>query len=364
MKLNVMGNVFSQTGFSVHTRFLAEALQDSGYDVAIESPKHPNWEMLCPDKMFKMLNKNYQREPTIMITSPDYYRLKWADNPEKLIGFCIWEGDTVPKSWTRNLELCDQIWVPSEHVKNAIMHSLSSEEVEELAIVEKMFVVPHGVDLKQFYPKKVERDDRFTFVAVKGWAEGLNDRGGLQYLIRAFVDEFQEGEAVKLMVKVNAVYGGSEELVGSWLKQAGIEKLPSNVELVFKDIPYSELIDTYNKGDVFVCSTRGEAFNLVGLEAMACGLPTLQTGFGGQLDYMTPGNSWYIDCKLEEVTHNKLLEGIKWATPDHEDLRVKLRYCFEHQDEVKQKGIQALKDVQEWSWNNSAVKAKQALDKL
>jgi len=348
MKLNVMGNVFNQTGYAVHTRFLAEGLQEVGYDVAIESPKHDGWEGMCPDKIFKMLSKNYQREPTIMIATPDYYEIKWADNPEKLIGFVVWEGDVIPNYWFNHFDICDQLWVPSIHVYEAIRNTFDINNIPPVHIV------PHGVDTTLFYPKVVKRDERFTFLAVKGWADGLNDRGGNQYLIKAFVEEFKEDEAVKLLVKINGAYGGSPAHVAAWLDEMGIKKLPDNVELVFDDIPFKELIDLYNKADLFVCPTRGEAFNFPGLEAMACMIPTLQTEFGGQTDYMTETNSWYIKYKLEEVTHNPMLEGVKWATPNHEDLKLKLRYCFENQDMVKKKGNQALMDSALWTWRMSA----------
>lgn len=356
MRLNITGNVFSQTGYAVHTRFLAEALQDIGYDVAVESPKHQGWETMCPDKLFKMLQKQYQRETTIMIATPDYYPIKWSDNPKHLIGFVVWESDRVPKSWLKNLQLCSQIWVPSKHVYDALINTFGVDSLPPV------YIVPHGVNTDEFYPVLAERDERFTFLGVKGWAEGINDRGGLQYLIKAFVDEFKEDEPVKLLVKINCAYGANEAIIEDWIRQMGIEALPSNVELIFDNIPYHELKQLYCKADVFVCSTRGEAFNLPGVEAMACGIPTMQTNFGGQLDYMHDGNSWVIRHKLKEPIHNLLFEGSNWATPDIEDLRKGLRYCFEHKQEVKDKGKIALVDSKCWTWKNSALKAKQALD--
>ena len=224
-------------------------------------------------------------------------------------------------------------------------------------------IIPHGVDYKLFYPKKVERDERFTFISVKGWAEGIHDRGGLQYLFKAFVEEFKEDEQVKLLVKVNLFYGGSEAHVEAWLKEMGIEKLPSNVEIVYDNLKFNELVDFYNKGDVFVSPTRGEAFGLNYVEAMACGKPVIATNFGGQTDFIDETVGWLIEYKLEEVIHNPAYEGIKWATPDIKHLKETLRYCFEHQKEIKIKGENALKKiVGEYTWKHTAEKAKKALE--
>jgi len=87
---------------------------------------------------------------------------------------------------------------------------------------------------------------------------------------------------------------------------------------------------------------------------MACGKPTIQPDFGGQTDYMNEGNSWMVPTTKIKANDGHMYEEIMWGMPDIKILREKLRYCFEHRDQVKKKGDQALKDAQEWSWDNSA----------
>jgi hypothetical protein len=52
-----------------------------------------------------------------------------------------------------------------------------------------------------------------------------------------------------------------------------------------------------------------------------------------------------------------MYEEVKWAKPDLNKLRKQMRYCFENQEEVKQKGTQANLDANKWTWRNSAKMA-------
>lgn len=358
MKVNIVGSIFSQTGYSTHTRFLAEALEDAGFEIGIECERPQGWEFGCPDKLFKMLARNHTRETTIMISTPPYYDFKWADGPKHLIGFVIWEGDCTPKFWLKHLQKCDQLWVPSRHVMNALVNTFKKEDLPPI------FVVPHGVDHAYFYPAKTQEDRPFTFILNKGWSEGMEDRGGVQYVLQAFIREFSSLEDlknVKLLAKINTSYKPISPAMTSVLSLLNIPALPSNIELIDENMPFKDLVRIYQRADCFVCPTRAEAFNLPGLESMACRLPTIQTGFGGQVDYMNDENSWMIEYDLTLVTHNRLYEGVKWATPRIDDLKAKMRYAVEHPEEIKKKGEQALKDSFEWSWKNSAMKAAKAL---
>ena len=50
---------------------------------------------------------------------------------------------------------------------------------------EKIFIIPHGVNFDEF--KIIENENKpFTFLFNKGWRGGTEDRGGFQYLLKAF----------------------------------------------------------------------------------------------------------------------------------------------------------------------------------
>ena len=356
MKINIIGDIFSQIGYSTHTRFLSESLLDSGHEVSIDCNKPYGWEVGCPDKLFKMFTNDFSSETNIAITNPLYYDYVWSDGVKNLIGFVVWEGDKVPNYWLSHLNKCNQLWVPSNHTKQALLNTFKEEEIPQI------FIVPHGVDLNNFFPKPELKNDEFTFVCVKGWRGGMEDRGGVQYLLKAFNEEFKDEENVKLILKLNSSYKIDD--LNSEISKIGIDKLNKNVIIIDNNIGYSELSNIYNQGDVFVCPTRSEGFNLPGIEAMACGLPTIQTGYGGQTDYMNDKNSKTVDYILEDVKHDLAYEGVKWATPDTIQLKHLMRWCVNNPDKVKSMGEEALKTSRNWTWNNSARKANKALSIL
>jgi len=215
--------------------------------------------------------------------------------------------------------------------------------------------------------------DRFVFIANKGLVDPINDRGGLQYLFKAFKQEFREDEPVELIAKINCAYWPAEiqrdqglrtQHLSNIMNQIGIEKKGREIKIIFTDIPSEMLSDFYNEGDVFISTTRCDGFNIPGIEAMACGLPNIQTNFGGQLDYMDQDNSWYIECAIEEVKHDLQYEGVGWATPLISEIRTQMRYVFENQEEVKKKSEQALLTSKRFTWEETGKKADQFLKEL
>lgn len=195
----------------------------------------------------------------------------------------------------------------------------------------------------------------FVFLVQKGWRGTNWDRGGVQYCLLAFAEEFSKDENVRLIVKLNPAYIDLPTL-NTAMAQLNLPKDRPEIQISLENIPFDTLHKIYNDGDVFICATRAESFNLPGLEAMACGLPTVQTDFGGQTDYMTDKNSLFINYKLETVTDDMMYEEVKWATPDIEDIKKQMRWCFDNQDKVKQMRLVALEDSKKWSWENSAKK--------
>ena len=63
----------------------------------------------------------------------------------------------------------------------------------------------------------------------------------------------------------------------------------------------------YNIADVFAMPSRKEAFGLVGVEALACGLPVVSTKAGGMKDYVTPTVGNLVEVENEKELAKALL---------------------------------------------------------
>lgn len=362
-KVNIIGDPLGSSGYSIHTRELGLALYKAGFQVSFEFNRPQNWEQ-TPDGLFQLLFNNFSNETNIFIGLPPWWGVKLSERPKHFIGFLIWESDIIPESWVSicNDKRVDQIWVPSEHSKNACIKSGVSED--------KIFVISHGVDVSLFNPDKPGKmlDERFTFLYCKGWASGKNDRGGFTELLTAFLEEFKPDEPVRLFAKLNTVYNPPGWNLNVEFEKAGVlprlMKSESQVGIMLDNIPYNELPHFYNSGDVFVCPTKGESFGLTIAEAMACGKSTISTNWGGQLDFINETNSWLIPYDLIPATGGIFYEGQQWAMPKHEELKKLLRYAYDHKDEVKFKGKKALENIQQFTWEKTTEKARNALMRL
>ena len=195
----------------------------------------------------------------------------------------------------------------------------------------------------------------FVFLVQKGWRGTMWDRGGVQFCLLAFAQEFSKNENVKMIVKLNPAYI-NPEIIGQSIQQLNLPEDRAQININCDAVPFDKLPLLYNQADCFVCATRAEAFNLPGMEAMACGLPTIQTNFGGQTDYMTIENSKIINYDLEEVKEDIMYEEAKWATPKIESIRENLRWAFNNQDKIKEMGKLAEEDSKNWTWDKSAEK--------
>jgi len=103
--------------------------------------------------------------------------------------------------------------------------------------------------------------------------------------------------------------------------------------------------------DAFVLSTRGEGLGLPILQSMACGIPTITTGWGAQAQFVNNDNGWLIDytkVNVSRMPHSPAYEfNQKWAEPNKDHLRSLMREAFENRDKVKEKGKAARKAVED-----------------
>jgi len=353
MVISVIGTLFGSSGYASHTRSLAEALNKvTPCKIITQLP--PNFERDVSDAELEMIKRDEDFKINLIITHPIY----WVHNAyaETNYAYLIWEGSHIPK-WileeAKN-EKITKILVASNHTLKAVENSTTDQ-----AILSKIILTPHGVKASflgrsSSNAERVDNlpllaQDAFKFLANKG-LRNLEDRGGLQYLIKAYLEEFNPDEKVELVLKLNGAYG-IPNLMEMFPALKG--KTPK-VSLITDHLTDEQLRELYNQCDVFVSPTRAEAFNLPCAEAMSQGLPVITSNFGGQTDYVTNSNGFLVSGKLKEVEHELEYEGVKWLTPDIQELRRALRDAFENQEQWKLLGKQAQIDIKEYTWDRTA----------
>ena len=383
--INLIGQMFGTSGYASHYRKLANELNKLT-DCKIITNLQPGFERQVNDQELEMIKREQDYDINIVVTHPLHWRANLS--AKRNFVYLIWEGDKVPK-WI--LEECrnekiEKIICPSEHTKQALLNTLKelmtpkftpvlkaiivtedymNREKIEKYINDKLVVIPHGYNKEDFYSqqaakglgvkspvvKKATPADTFKFLANKG-LRNLEDRGGLQYLINAYLSEFTESNNVELILKINPAYGVPNLLkMFPNIKKNGVPK----ITFIPQEYTIKQLNDLYNSCDVFVSPTRAEAFNIPCLESLACGKPVISTTFGGQTDFIKENhNGWLIDGKLTQVTHETEYEETSWLTPNMEDLKKMLRMCYTNQDIVEEVSKNCIKSIEHLTWKNCA----------
>ncbi|CAK0876407.1 unnamed protein product, partial [Prorocentrum cordatum] len=242
----------------------------------------------------------------------------------------------------------DAVWVPSKF--NVETFSRSGVDARLLR------VLPEAVDPRRFNcsagsppararsppplfgARRLDRfvaagggPDTFTFLSVFKWEERKNWRTLLKTFWRTFPHRStqvvqENGQAVdvnvRLLIKTQSLQWstGPDEDIARLTEELGVDAEEAEFRMLMtrKPLPASLLPGLYRAADAFVLPSHGEGWGLPLMEAMASGLPTIGTGWGGSTEFMHAGNSVLLGYELVDVPHGDSDEGQwpMWADPD------------------------------------------------
>ncbi|MCU1462940.1 MAG: Family 2 glycosyl transferase [Acidimicrobiales bacterium] len=260
---------------------------------------------------------------------------------DRVVAYTMWESTEVPDETIEDLNRASTlVCVPCAQ---------NVEMFRESGLRVPIAVLPHGVDTKRF--PLIERPARETFTF--GTFGDLTVRKGYDVLLKAFINEFRHEDDVRLMFKS---VGFVPDLVSN----------DPRISMANGRADDDEIVGFLSHLDAFVLPSRGEGFGLCGIEAMATGLPTVATNWGGPADYLDPVDSLPLSCRLVRVdgawAHQTQFFG-QWAEPDVEHLQALMRWLYEHPAEAADMGRRAsLRVHTEWTWQRAARRLVNLLD--
>lgn len=262
----------------------------------------------------------------------------------------------------------DAVWVPSAASEKAFQTS-GVEEAKMKVLHEpldtELFVCrdpASGETRQETHFGSTELDNflsrrprsSFVFLSAFKWEPRKNWESLLENFVKAFPsfytpvttpDGQQVNVSVRLLIKTQTLSWSTDPAqdVPYFLKSLGIDDPIMEGRLLVTDITLktSDLPLLYKAADGFVLPSHGEGWGLPLIEAMASGLPTIGTGWGGQTDFMNDQNSWPIDYELVDSP----TPPMRWAEPKAAELRKAMFEVVAGGPEVEDRTARACQEV-------------------
>lgn len=364
MELEWWAPVRGQSGWEVLSRGLLCALDKLGVGIKLNAKDDWNMERCLIDNedasRLRRMIRNRARRPIAQVfhqwIAPTEFAGIRSDVPSRFV-YSLFETDSCPTPWVDSFQRAKaDVWVFSDFNK----------QTYERSGVERVKVMPFGVDCDRFNPSVepmlIKNRKGFAFITNGDFTERKNFEG----LIEAYVTEFTGSEDVSLIIKAH--YGGFvrryrtdvERRFKDIVKRFNATN-PPQILLLGDKLPENELPRFYRGGDCFVLASRGEGLGLPYAEALASGVPVIAAKFGGQMQFLNEDNSYLVDCDVKQIDDMEYIRkslwslNHKWAHPNIDQLRKRMRFAFEFRDTVKQKGMAGRALMETMTWQKAAL---------
>ena len=250
----------------------------------------------------------------------------------------------LPDGWARRCNAMDEVWVPSAFDRDSFLES----GVEE----ERLHIVPTGVDTQIFRPglRPLEIPCRrgFQFLSLTD----LEPRRGTDVLLRAYLEEFQSGEDVALVLAISegrhGIRNAEAEIAYFIETQVGM-RLEDTAQVILVETPSSESerARLYASADAFVAPVRASVWGRTVMESQAAGLPVIATGWGGHLEFLNDDNAFLVSAKelVAVSSEEELYAGSRWVEPSAKELREDLRRVVSDRQETRRRALRGREDT-------------------
>ena len=346
--------IWDYSGYADEGRCIAKSLSQTDRLITLESIPWSN--AICDVQtddaaLFKTMERAKRAFSNITITNC----IPTLALPDRCASLNIlrttFEADRIPEHWLPHLQPFDEVWVISNHNRDAFIRSGVAPE--------KIRVVPSFLDTNRYCPNgpKIGLDskfnDRFVFLSVLDWQL----RKGWDLLLRAYCEAFTVDDDCGLILKISRSHGIAMSDVISQAEEViyGLgESLQKRFDIEIIDDPYTseQMCQLYRAVDAFVLPSRGEGWGRPYMEAMATGLPVIGTAASGNIDFMNQNNSVLISAQSVPVPGKAVYEinvyaGCNWFEPDLLELGQAMLVIKNDPEHRKRISANAMNDIVE-----------------
>jgi len=341
MGVNVLGYLTAELGVGEGARANVKCLKSANIKFSLLNiDSHANSRKLDPS--FSEFSEHNPYPINLIHVNADMFSRVYMEKGTNTfkdkynIGFWTWELSDFPEEWFESFRFCDEIWVPSNFVLEAI------SKKSPIPVLK----IPHAVMLngtkdasRSYFGFK---DNEFIFLFIFDFFSYFERKNPLT-IIKAFRQAFPASENVRLVIKCsNSSY---DPPALNRLKEAA---RGLNIDIIDRYLYRDEVNSLISLCDSYVSLHRSEGFGLTMAEAMYLGKPVIATGFSGNTDFMNMSNSYLVKYRLIAIDKDvgPYKSGCLWADPDIEHAVETMRYVFNNKSESKKIGKIASVDIQ------------------
>jgi glycosyltransferase involved in cell wall biosynthesis/SAM-dependent methyltransferase len=260
---------------------------------------------------------------------PDFFVDRYS------IGLWWWEVNEFPDRFSKAFDHVDEVWVGSHFVADAI------SAVSPIPVV-KMTMPVSMPQIEEFGRRDLDLPENFLFLFVFDYHSVFERKNPLA-VVEAFKRAFPEGSGVSLVLKsINSEHHAEEH--ERLLKATNDHK---DVHVIDRYVTPAEKNAMFAACDSYVSLHRSEGFGNTLAEAMYLGKPVIATGYSGNMEFMTPHNSYPVAYKLRPVGEDAgpYPATGEWAEPDVAHAADLMRRVFENPREAAERGRRAAEDL-------------------
>jgi len=252
------------------------------------------------------------------------------------IGVWFWEIEDFPSTLHGAFEYVDEVWVATEYMRSALL-KVASKPVYRF----RLPIVTRNVD--DDVPKSaLGLAVGFNFLFSFDFLSVMQRKNPIG-LINAFKRAFKPDEGPTLVIKT--INGDQRVLDLERVRFAA----GGRSDIVVKEgyLSASEKNAMMAHCDCYVSLHRSEGFGLTMAEAMALGKPVIATGYSGNMEFMTPANSYL--CPFEYCSigpgASPYPPNSRWAEPDIDKAAELMRHVYANRSEAADFGTRAAQDI-------------------
>jgi glycosyltransferase involved in cell wall biosynthesis len=314
--MNIVGFLTADLGIGESARCMVRAADAAGIPVSLVPLK-----LNCRNRMgdltyAKRLQDDNPYDVNVIHVDPpvardiDHHHGKEFRKDKFNIGYFAWELPEFPDAWMSSLDYFDEIWCPSDFVRESIAikapfpvltmpHSIGFERpTAGMAALRARFSLPL---------------DRFLFLCLFD-LNSYTARKNPRAVIEAFRKSGLAGGNASLVIKVQNADANSSDFAA--LNEA-VRDIPGTV-IISETLARAEVYALEAACDCFVSLHRSEGFGLAVAECMYLGKPVIATGWSATAEYLNRDNGYPVRYRLVELTenHGPYAKGSSWAEPD------------------------------------------------